>query len=104
MGFRKPHAPKNKRVWLQQQRQECGISSLSAKTRPNISYEQYYEYLFTYADLLDDLLLFQASSPTELEEEGSFTWNVNGFSSSLIKWDIPENKSGWYKQKSEKQL
>lgn len=39
--------------------------------RPSINYEQYYEYLFTYTDLLDDL--FQASSPTELKEEGSFT-------------------------------
>lgn len=41
--------------------------------RPSISYEQYCEYLFSYADLLGDHLLFQASSPTELEEEGSFT-------------------------------
>lgn len=48
--------------------------SLSAKTRPSINYEQYYEYLLTYTDLLDDL--FQASSPTELKEKGSFTWIV----------------------------
>lgn len=49
--------------------------------RPGISNEQYYEYLFTYTDPPDDL--FQASSLTELKEEGSFTWIVKGFSSSF---------------------
>ena len=50
------------------------------KMRPSINYEQYYEYLLTYTDLLDDL--FHASSPRELKE-GSFTWIVRGFSSSF---------------------
>lgn len=54
------------------------MSSPTAKMRPSINYEQYYEYLFTYTDLLDHL--FQASSLTELREEaGSFTWIVKGF-------------------------
>lgn len=38
---------------------------------PSVNYEQYYEYLFIYADVLDDL--FQACSLIQLKEEGSFT-------------------------------
>lgn len=41
------------------------------KMRPSINNERYYGYLFTYTDPPDDL--FQASSLTELKEEGSFT-------------------------------
>lgn len=56
------------------------VCTKKKKMRPSINYEQYYEYLLTYADLLDDL--FHASSPRELKE-GSFTWIVRGFSSSF---------------------
>lgn len=56
------------------------VCTKKKKMRPSINYEQYYEYLLTYTDLLDDL--FHASSPRELKE-GSFTWIVRGFSSSF---------------------
>lgn len=71
IGFKKPHVPQNKKVWLQQWCHKCGISSLSSKMRPSINNEQYYEYLFTYTDPPDDL--FKASSLAQLKEEGSYT-------------------------------